>query len=214
MIPIINDGNLFEYFDPQVVFDSISAIMKDIPSVDFFNSSDPTYKYYRELWVASLFGQGLLTQTTPVEVALAQEETPDFFLKKLNDDQVYEFEITEVLEPGYIRGRYYIEMENSDDKVRQKDILNIDLVPSLISKRIEAKFNRLSPPRPNLLVLLNVMMFEQLDLSRVREECNEFRDAFPSIWLFRDGIFAKLFGDSVFQCIGDDWIQIPGRTID
>ena len=94
------------------------------------------------------------------------------------------------------------------------DIPDTEEIEKWICDRISSKASRLSSPRPNLLVYVDVWIFDRLDLKKLRESCFPLRAEFPSIWLLRDGLIAKLYSDNEFDEVSEEWMEIPKRIED
>ena len=196
----LSEEDLYDYQNPREGFEKAQKAMGDIPLEEFFVKAGEEYKNIRELWLASLFGRGLSSNGVSCEIRLNEDDPPDFFVKTVENSCEYPFEITEKMKPGYKRGKEFKEIAGKEPTSSAIDIPDIKLVPGWICEAVEKKSKRYGSNSSgiNLLVYVNVWLFEKLPLEAVRDACSEYQERFSSVWLLRDGIFAKLFSNDIF----------------
>ncbi len=183
-----------DWHEPARFFGDVSAILKSVASDRLF--TDPEYQSLFDAFAAGRFAVARWTNEVCL-LRMERDRFPDFALKF--GDRIEQFEFTEAIKAGRKRGEEY----QRQAERRRRGLPNEpelfdpaeDIAAALeaIPRVIEAKARKHYRPKPNLLVLVNLFVFEWppdreaelIDLTR------PWRDRFESLWL--------LWGAHVFQ---------------
>ena len=168
-------------YKPQELYAKHNAARASISSREFFG---PKHQKAREVYCAALFS---ITYTHGVAPCLVAIEEPDpqndidFYLEV--QDELFEFQITEVLEPGRRRGDEY-KMAQAGSISTQDWQAAHDHGPEWIrdgiAKKLEAYGGAVA--KMNLLVYVNFPAYE-LEYATVRSVAAAMSAPFSSVWL-------------------------------
>lgn len=147
------------------------------------------------------------------------EQFPD--AKMLIGQNEYDFEITEVMEPGRKRGDEYKEKHENKVKGTNEEV---QLVGHLfdegsrqgakwIANGIERKVKKRYSVKSHLIIHANFLCYELIpDL--LAAESMVYRDAFESIWIVHNNAVLQLFDSKVFGKTDSLWhpYEIAGKN--
>ena len=196
-----------EWQKPETFFREASRQTREAPTPELF--IEPRYQDIFDAYGAGLFAT-IRAEKHPCQVRRIADAYPDFALRF--QDSAQEFELTEVLRPGRIRGQEYKEDAKRRARGEKPVVRGFDpaeereLAYTCVPKAVERKAERNYKPAANLVVLVQLFLFEpgDVDWGRLSESTRPWKDDFPSIWL--------LWSNRVYQCwpepmmfVGSTW---------
>lgn len=187
-----------DYYDPLVLLEIAERENKKIPNDRFFN--DPKYQKSMEMWCAAVFGVGFNQFRGECEIKLHKAGAPDFFLKF--NEQIFEFELTEVLAEGRKRGKEFKELKNNFcDAIPYKPAMGAQEGPKWIKEAIKRKIgkNYSNKSTLNLLIYANFHA-DNLLREKILDETKELNNFFSSIWIMTNLHVCSLYSN---QAIGE-----------
>lgn len=183
---------LDKYYFPRALDSDVQETHKEIPDNKFFV---PRNQPIMEAWCAAKFGLWFEKYIGSCEVKVNSQSFPDFFLK-YNGCEFW-FENTEVLEEGRQRTKEY--KEKSHDSIVHISQAELEYnevnAPEWIKNAIKKKANRYrdNARSTNLVIYVNITLFHEIDIKKIKKACMEYEDTFQSIWILTGKYVGALF---------------------
>ncbi len=197
------------YYYPKELFKLTNQELNKYQPDVLFNSSHQGITKLTESWCASMFGLGYSEYIRSCKIKIIEDQfnSADFTLKI--KDNVFDFQITEVLKKARKRGKEYKDNKDKDYSFKEYHPeegrkFGPDWIYESIQKKVLKFYSNSS--NLNLLVYVNFSA-HQMVCNKLRNKLDEFKNTFRSIWLMTDMQLLSIFSEEDLGFI-EDWLNI------